>query len=109
ELIHAFNRTYNAHIFSEVTAYIPKVARLVGIDGKAKMSKSLGNAIYLSDAADIVAEKVMKMYTDPDHIHVNDPGKVEGNVVFAYLDIFDPHKDELQQLKEHYQRGGLGD
>jgi len=73
------------------------------------MSKSLGNAIFLSDAAEVVAQKVMSMYTDPGHVHVHDPGKVEGNVVFMYLDIFDPNKDEVAQLKEHYQRGGLGD
>ena len=92
-----------------MTAYIPKVGRLTGIDGKAKMSKSLGNAIFLSDSADVVAEKVMKMYTDPDHIHVNDPGKVEGNVVFTYLDVFDNNAEEVADLKMRYQRGGLGD
>jgi tryptophanyl-tRNA synthetase len=109
EIIHTFNRTYNCDIFGHVTGHVPKVARLLGIDGKAKMSKSLGNAIYLSDTADVVAAKVMKMYTDPDHIHVNDPGKVEGNVVFSYLDIFDQDTDAVAQLKEHYMRGGLGD
>ncbi len=109
EIIHAFNRTYNCQVFSDVDAYIPKVGRLPGIDGKAKMGKSLGNAIYLSDSADMVAEKVMKMYTDSDHIHVNDPGKIEGNVVFSYLDIFDPYVEEIGSLKLHYQKGGLGD
>jgi len=109
EIIHAFNRTYKHDVFSEVTAYIPKVGRLTGIDGKAKMSKSLGNAIFLSDSDDVVAEKVMKMYTDPDHIHVNDPGKVEGNVVFTYLDVFDNNAEEVADLKMRYQRGGLGD
>lgn len=109
EIINSFNRMYGVEVFGHVTGRISKIPRLPGIDGKAKMSKSLGNAIYLSDSADIIAEKVMKMYTDPDHIHVNDPGKVEGNVVFSYLDIFDPCKDEVEQLKEHYRRGGLGD
>lgn len=109
EIINAFNRMYHKEIFGHVTGLVPKVGRLPGIDGKAKMSKSLGNAIYLSDAADIIAEKVMKMYTDPDHLHVNDPGKVEGNVVFSYLDIFDPEKDVVEELKAHYRRGGLGD
>src|SRR5436190_5953700 len=109
EIIHAFNRVYHHEVFSEVSAYIPKVGRLTGIDGKTKMSKSLGNAIFLSDSADTVAEKVMKMYTDPHHIHVNDPGKVEGNVVFSYLDVFDPDVDVIVELKEHYRRGGLGD
>lgn len=109
EIIHAFNRMYNTEVFGHVTGRVSKVGRLPGLDGKAKMSKSLGNAIYLSDSADLIAEKVMKMYTDPDHIHVNDPGKVEGNVVFSYLDIFDPNIDEVAELKAHYRRGGLGD
>jgi tryptophanyl-tRNA synthetase len=109
EIINAFNRMYNTEVFGHVTGRISKVGRLPGVDGKAKMSKSLGNAIYLSDSADIIAEKVMKMYTDPDHIHVNDPGKVEGNVVFSYLDIFDTNTAEVAELKDHYRRGGLGD
>ena len=109
EIINAFNRMYNEEVFGHVKGYVPKVGRLPGVDGKAKMSKSLGNAIYLSDSADIIAEKVMKMYTDPDHLHVNDPGKVEGNVVFSYLDIFDPETEVVAELKAHYQRGGLGD
>lgn len=110
EIVRAFNRIYKTEVFPEVKAMVPKTAgRLPGIDGKAKMSKSLGNSIFLSDPADVVAQKVMKMYTDPDHIHVDDPGKVEGNVVFTYLDEFDPDKKEVAALKEHYQRGGLGD
>lgn len=109
EIIHSFNRTYNVAIFDEIKAHIGKVSRLPGIDGTAKMSKSLGNAIFLSDTADVVAQKVMKMYTDPDHIHVNDPGKVEGNVVFTYLDVFDPDHQTVATLKEEYSRGGLGD
>lgn len=109
EIINAFNRMYNQEVFGHVTGRISKVPRLPGIDGKAKMSKSLGNAIYLSDSADTIKEKVMKMYTDPDHIHVNDPGKVEGNVVFSYLDIFDPDVEAIAELKAHYRRGGLGD
>ena len=109
EIINTFNRMYNQEVFQHVSAYIPKIGRLPGIDGKSKMSKSLSNAIFLSDSADIVAEKVMQMYTDPDHIHVNDPGKVEGNVVFMYLDLFDPEKNVIEELKAHYRRGGLGD
>lgn len=110
EIIRSFNRIYNTDFFHEVEALVPQVGgRLPGIDGKAKMSKSLGNAIYLSDNPDVVAKKVMSMYTDPEHIHVNDPGKVEGNTVFAYLDIFDTCVDEVQELKLHYQKGGLGD
>ena len=80
-----------------------------GLDGNAKMSKSLGNCIYLSDDADTLKKKVMSMYTDPNHIHVEDPGQVEGNMVFTYLDIFDFDKEHVADLKERYQAGGLGD
>ena len=91
---------------------------LPGLDGKAKMSKSLGNCIYLADEPETVREKVMSMYTDPDHIRVSDPGKVEGNTVFTYLDAFCkdeqfskylPEYNNLNELKDHYRRGGLGD
>lgn len=110
EIIRSFNRIYKADVFPEAKALVPKTAgRLPGTDGKAKMSKSLGNAIFLSDPADVVVKKVMSMYTDPDHVHVNDPGKIEGNVVFTFLDEFDLDKDEVAELKAHYQRGGLGD
>ncbi len=80
-----------------------------GIDGKAKMSKSLGNAIFLADSPKEIEQKVMQMYTDPNHIHLNDPGEVKGNVVFTYLDVFDPNKNEVAELKKHYKKGGLGD
>jgi len=109
EIVRAFNRVYKTDILVEAEAMTSKVERLPGIDGQAKMSKSLGNAIYLSDSADVVAKKVMQMYTDPHHVHVHDPGKIEGNTVFAYLDIFDPDQSAVEQLKVHYQRGGLGD
>lgn len=108
ELVRHFNRIYG-DVFPEAKALISPVPRLPGVDGKAKMSKSLGNAIYLSDSSDIIIKKVMSMYTDAGHIHVQDPGKVEGNVVFDYLDVFDPDKEAVALLKEHYQRGGLGD
>jgi tryptophanyl-tRNA synthetase len=108
EISRAFNRMYG-NVFPETKALIPKVARLCGIDGQAKMSKSLNNAIYLSDSADEVKKKVMGMYTDPNHIRIEDPGKVEGNVVFTYLDIFDPNTHEVDELKRLYQKGGLGD
>jgi tryptophanyl-tRNA synthetase len=88
---------------------ISNCSRLVGIDGKNKMSKSLNNAIYLSDSLDEVRAKVMKMYTDPNHLRVEDPGKVEGNPVFIYLDAFDEDKKRVSELKEQYQKGGLGD
>lgn len=109
EIVRTFNRIYKTDVLKEAEAIIPQVARLPGTDGKGKMSKSLGNAIYLSDSADVLVKKVMSMYTDPDHLRVADPGKVEGNTVFTYLDAFDTNKDEVAQLKEQYQKGGLGD
>ncbi len=109
EIVRSFNRIYNCEVFPEAKALIPKAARLPGIDGNAKMGKSLGNAIYLKDSADEIKKKVMSMYTDPGHIRVEDPGKVEGNMVFAYLDIFDSRETEIAELKAQYQKGGLGD
>ena len=109
ELVRSFNNIYGP-VFVEPEALVPEHgARLVGVDGKAKMSKSLGNAIYLSDSADAIRQKVMSMYTDPNHLKVSDPGNVEGNAVFAYLDIFDQDKAAVEELKAHYRRGGLGD
>lgn len=108
EVVDKFNRLYGK-TFDRVKPIVSKYPRLVGVDGKAKMSKSLGNAIYLADKEDVVEEKVMKMYTDPKHIHTADPGKVEGNVVFTYLDIFDPDQKGLAKLKQQYKKGGLGD
>ena len=111
EIVRTFNRVYNRNVLVEPKGYFPEKGegRLPGLDGNAKMSKSLNNAIYLSDDAKTVEQKVMSMYTDPQHIHVEDPGKVEGNTVFTYLDIFDPDKDKVAQLKADYQKGGLGD
>jgi len=110
EVVRSFNRLYNAPVLVEAKALIPeKGKRLMGLDGKAKMSKSLGNAIFLKDSADELAKKVRSMYTDPTHLRVEDPGKIEGNVVFDYLDIFAPDKKTVDELKAHYQRGGLGD
>lgn len=111
EIVRTFNRVYHSNVLVEPEGYFPEKGqgRLPGLDGNAKMSKSLGNAIYLSDDAATVQKKVMSMYTDPAHIHVEDPGKVEGNTVFTYLDIFDPDKNKVAELKEEYQKGGLGD
>lgn len=109
EIVRAFNRIYATDVLVEAKPLISTVSRLPGTDGKAKMSKSLGNAIFLSDPADVVKEKVMSMYTDPAHVRVEDPGKIEGNVVFTYLDVFDSDKKVIAQMKEYYQRGGLGD
>ena len=111
EIVRTFNRVYNTDILVEPKGYFPPKGqgRLPGLDGNAKMSKSLGNAIYLADDAKTVQKKVMSMYTDPNHIHVEDPGKIEGNTVFTYLDVFDPDKDKVAELKEEYQKGGLGD
>ncbi len=109
EIVRSFNRIYQTDVLVEAEGLIPKIARLPGIDGQAKMSKSLNNAIYLSDAPDVVLKKVKKMYTDPNHLRVEDPGQVEGNPVFSYLDAFGSDQEKIQELKDHYQRGGLGD
>ncbi len=120
EIVRRFNYIYGETLV-EPHILLPDNAaclRLPGTDGKAKMSKSLGNCIYLSDSADEVKKKIRSMYTDPDHLRVQDPGKVEGNTVFTYLDAFCtqehvdkylPDYDSLDALKEHYRRGGLGD
>ncbi len=109
EIVRNFNRIYRTDVLLEVQALVPKHGRLPGVDGKAKMSKSLGNCIYLSDSEEVVAKKVKSMYTDPNHLRVEDPGKVEGNPVFEYLDAFDPDREGLDRMREHYKRGGLGD
>lgn len=108
EIVNIFNRFYG-ETFSHVKHLVGDVPRLVGIDGNFKMGKSLNNAIYLSDSYEEISKKVMNMYTDPNHIHVEAPGKVEGNVVFTYLDIFDENKKEVEELKKQYKKGGLGD
>lgn len=108
EIVDSFNRFYG-ETFSHVKHLVGDTPRLVGTDGGSKMSKSLNNGIYLSDSLDEISKKVMNMYTDPNHIHVNDKGKVEGNVVFTYLDIFDKNKKEIEELKDQYRKGGLGD
>ena len=120
ELVNRFNNTY-APVLVEPNILLPEnmtARRLPGTDGKEKMSKSLGNCIYLSDSKDEVWQKVRSMYTDPTHLNVSDPGHVEGNAVFTYLDAFSTDQDfadfwpeyqNLDELKEHYQRGGLGD
>lgn len=109
EIVRKFNRLYKSDVLIEPKALTSNMARLPGIDGKAKMSKSLQNAIFLADPPDEVAKKVKKMYTDPGHLRVEDPGKVEGNPVFTYLDAFARDKEKVQELKEHYAKGGLGD
>ncbi len=109
EVVRKFNRTYKCNVLVEPKAVIPKFSRLPGIDGNNKMSKTLKNAIYLSDSADEVEKKIKKMYTDPGHLKVEDPGKVEGNPVFTYLDAFGTDKTKIEELKSHYQKGGLGD
>ena len=120
EIVHKFNTVYGDTL-TEPEIVLPSnkaCLRLPGIDGKAKMSKSLGNCIYLSDEADEIKKKVMSMFTDPNHLRVEDPGKVDGNPVFIYLDAFCkpeyfpeflPDYQNLDELKDHYKRGGLGD
>ena len=110
EIVRSFNSIYGDVLVEPKGVFPPKGSgRIPGLDGNAKMSKSLGNAIYLSDDADTLRKKVMSMYTDPNHIHVEDPGQVEGNMVFTYLDIFDDDKEKVAELKAQYQHGGLGD
>ncbi len=109
ELVRKFNRIYNTDCLKETRILLSNTPRLVGIDGKAKASKSLNNAIFLSDSQEEIKEKVFSMYTDPGHVNVRDPGRVEGNVVFAYLDAFYEDKDEVESLKRQYTKGGLGD
>ena len=120
EIVHKFNSVYGETLV-DPDIMLPQndaCLRLPGIDGKAKMSKSLGNCIYLSDEPEDIKKKVMSMYTDPDHVRVEDPGKIEGNTVFTYLDAFSteehfakflPDYANLDELKAHYKRGGLGD
>ncbi|MDR0677542.1 MAG: tryptophan--tRNA ligase [Holosporaceae bacterium] len=109
EIVRKFNRLYNTDCLKESEAYLSNVGRLVGIDGKAKASKSLNNAIFLSDPPEIIKEKIYTMFTDPQHLKISDPGKVEGNVVFTYLDAFHNDKEEITSLKERYKNGGVGD
>ncbi len=111
EIVRTFNSTYQQDVLVEPQGlFSPEgQGRLPGLDGNAKMSKSLNNAIYLADSAAEVHQKVMRMYTDPHHIHVEDPGQIAGNTVFEYLDIFGTDKEHIAQLKAHYQAGGLGD
>ena len=120
EIVHKFNSVYGETLV-DPDIMLPQndaCLRLPGIDGKAKMSKSLGNCIYLSDEPEDIKKKVLSMYTDPDHVRVEDPGKIEGNTVFTYLDAFStedhfakflPEYANLDELKAHYKRGGLGD
>jgi len=110
EIVRSFNSLYG-EVLVEPEAVLPSsnAGRLPGTDGKAKMSKSIGNCIYLSDDADTIKKKVMSMYTDPNHIRVEDPGQIEGNTVFTYLDVFATDKNTVEEMKEHYKRGGLGD
>ena len=112
EIVRKIHELYGENILVEPEILLPQnqvCRRLPGIDGKAKMSKTLGNCIYLSDDSKTVAAKIREMYTDPTHIKITDPGHVEGNVVFTYLDAFCEDKKTVDEMKEHYQRGGLGD
>ncbi|HDR9102728.1 TPA: tryptophan--tRNA ligase [Burkholderia vietnamiensis] len=109
ELVRRFNATVEQPVLVECEAVLSAVTRLPGIDGKAKMSKSLGNAITLGATPDEITRAVKDMYTDPNHLRVSDPGQVEGNVVFTFLDAFEPDVQKVDELKAHYRRGGLGD
>lgn len=109
EIVRRFNRLANKEILVECQALVPEIGRLPGVDGKAKMSKSLGNVINLNFSPAEIKAAVRNVYTDPLHLRVADPGHLEGNVAFMYLDAFDEDKAGLQEMKDHYVRGGLGD
>ncbi|HEY1043914.1 MAG TPA: tryptophan--tRNA ligase [Telluria sp.] len=109
EIVRRFNRLANRDILVECKALVPEIGRLPGTDGKAKMSKSLGNTINLGATEAEIRAAVKMVYTDPLHLRVEDPGHLEGNVAFLYLDAFDPEKEALAEMKAHYVRGGLGD
>jgi tryptophanyl-tRNA synthetase len=109
EIVRRLNRQIGHALLPEATALIPPMGRLPGVDGRAKMSKSQGNVVPLSASDAEIAAAVHRMYTDPDHVRASDPGRVEGNIVFTYLDAFDPDADTVAELKAHYRRGGLGD
>jgi len=109
EIVRRFNRIYPGNVLQEAQVHLSNASRLMGIDGQHKASKSLNNAIALGDDEPVLRDKVFAMYTDPNHIYVTDPGTVEGNMIFHYLDAFDPNMAEVQRLKEHYIQGGLGD
>jgi tryptophanyl-tRNA synthetase len=109
EPVRRFNTTVDREVLVECEAVLSHVTRLPGIDGRAKMSKSLGNAIALGASPDEITKAVNNMYTDPNHLRVSDPGQVEGNIVFAFLDAFEPDVAKVDELKAHYRRGGLGD
>jgi tryptophanyl-tRNA synthetase len=109
EIVRRINMTAGKAILPEAQAVIPQVGRLPGVDGKAKMSKSGGNAIALSATPEEIAAAVKAMFTDPAHLRIDDPGQVDGNVVFTYLDAFDDDRAALEELKAQYRRGGLGD
>ncbi|HAV3460432.1 TPA: tryptophan--tRNA ligase, partial [Acinetobacter baumannii] len=109
EIVRRVNRQIGQDLLPECKALLSNMARLPGLDGKAKMSKSLGNTIVLNASDKDIKKAVNAMYTDPNHLRIEDPGQVEGNIVFTYLDAFDPNKEEVEELKAHYRRGGLGD
>ncbi|EXB92823.1 tryptophan--tRNA ligase [Acinetobacter baumannii 466760] len=109
EIVRRVNRQIGQDLLPECKALLSNMAPLPGFDGKAKMSKSLGNTIVLNASDKDIKKAVNAMYTDPNHLRIEDPGQVEGNIVFTYLDAFDPNKEEVEELKEHYRRGGLGD
>ncbi|WP_336016740.1 tryptophan--tRNA ligase [Acinetobacter pittii] len=109
EIVRRVNRQVGQDLLPECKALLSNMARLPGFDGKAKMSKSLGNTIVLNASDKDIKKAVNAMYTDPNHLRIEDPGQVEGNIVFTYLDAFDPNKEEVEELKAHYRRGGLGD
>lgn len=109
ELVRRFNKTYKKRVLNEPQALFGTEQNLPGIDGEAKMSKSLNNAIYLSDSSEEMKKKIFSMKTDPNRVRANDPGKVEGNTVFIYHDIFNKNSSEVENMKNRYREGKIGD
>ena len=109
DLIAKFHHHFKCNIFKHIQPLLSETPKLLGLDGRQKMSKSLDNAIFLCDSTDVVKKKINTMYTDSKHLKVSDPGQVEGNVVFSFLEVFMSDKEHLEELKNHYRKGGLGD
>lgn len=109
DIIEKFHHIFKTNIFKKIKPILSESSRVMGIDGQQKMSKSLNNAIFLSDNEKTLKQKINMMYTDSNHLKISDPGKIEGNTVFLFLDVFMKDKDTLHELKIHYQKGGLGD
>lgn len=109
KIVRHFNQAYSGNVLVPCKALTTKISRLPGLDGKEKMSKSMGNAIFLSDSSEVIKKKIQRMHSDPNHLRIEDPGNVEASLAFTYLDCFDPDAFALEELKQKYRKGGVGD